>query len=319
MSKVKKLFEIREVTLILIIAVLFIFFGCNNANFLGAANIESTVLSVAITGIVGVGATLALSIGGLDLSVGAVVALVCAVMGNVFLATGNVVLGMLAGMAVGAVFGVLNGILITQFGLGTFIATLVTQQIARGLAMVLTKGTPVNLTYIPDWAKQIGGKLGGVLSYIILVFIIVTVIGQIMLKKSAAVRKGLYIGSNPMAAHYSGINVKKVNMCVYITIGLLCGLAGILSVCRFHSAAPNYGAGMETELIAAAVIGGASLEGGNGSIAGTAIALIMLGFVQSGIVLMGVSVYWQDMVSNIILLVAVLLDAFLEVRRKTKK
>ena len=313
------MFEVRELTLVVLIAALFIFFGCNNSNFLGKTNIEATILSVAITGIVGVGATLALSIGGLDLSVGAVVALVCAVMGNVFLSTKNVVVGMIVGLAVGGAFGCINAMLITKCRLGTFIATLVTQQIARGLTMVLTKGTPVNLTYIPDWTKKIGnGKLGGVLSYIILIFIIVTIVGQILLKKSKVLRKVLYIGSNPTAAHYSGINVQRTNLGVYITIGLLCGVAGILSVCRFYSAAPNYGQGMETELIAAAVIGGASLEGGNGSIAGTAIALIMLGFVQSGIVLMGVSVYWQDMVSNLILLAAVLLDAFVEMRRRRK-
>ncbi len=315
----RKALQFRELTLVILIVVIFVIIGSMNSRFLGSQNIETTLLSVAVNGIVGIGMTIVLVSGGLDLSVGGVMAVSAAALGVVFLETGSVVLGFAVCMIVAVLFGVINGLLITKAKLSAFIATLATMGISRGITMVLTKGTPLSLTNIPDWAKEIGGgKVAGI-SYIIILFVIMTVVAHLFLKKSKVLRKAVYVGGNEVAAHYSGINVNRMKFGVYVLSSILCGIGAILSVCRFYSASPKFGEGLEVKLIAAAVIGGASMEGGQGSVIGSSIAIILLGFVDSGIVLLGVSVYWQNLVSSIILLLAVLLDSFVEARKNRVK
>ncbi|WP_417241604.1 ABC transporter permease [Celeribacter sp.] len=306
---VKRVLQYREATLVLLIAAMFLVLSNVTPMFATMNNIQTTLLSVSIAGIVGIGVTLALVIGGLDLSVGGLVAISAAVLGKVFLAT-NIWFALVAGVGVALLFGCINGLLITRFRLGAFIATLAIMGISRGVTLVATKGTPISMREMPAWLREIGsGKVMGV-SYLIIIFVILTIITHIYLKKSKVLRKAVYIGSNENAAHFSGINVNKIKFGIYAFIGLLCGIAGVLSVARFSSASPNFGLGMEVQLIAAAVIGGATLNGGQGSIIGTSLALVFLGFVSSAIVLLGVSVYWQSLISNVILLLAVLLDAF---------
>lgn len=308
-ASVRKILQYREATLILLIAAMFLVLSNITNTFATMNNVQTTLLSVSIAGIVGIGVTLALVIGGLDLSVGGLVAISAAVLGKIFLAT-NIWYALVGGIGIALLFGCVNGLLITRFGLGAFIATLAIMGISRGVTLVVTKGTPVSMTGMPPWLREIGsGKLFGV-SYIIIIFLVLTVVVHIFLKKSKVLRKAVYIGSNENAAHFSGVNVNRIKFGIYTFIGLLCGLAGVLSVARFNSASPNFGLGMEVQLIAAAVIGGATLNGGEGSIIGSSLALIFLGFVSSAIVMLGVSVYWQALISNIILLLAVLLDAF---------
>ncbi|MFC5585059.1 ABC transporter permease [Nitratireductor kimnyeongensis] len=313
----KHVLQYREATLVLLIGAMFLVLSFVSPMFATMNNVQTTMLSVSITGIVGIGVTIALVIGGLDLSVGGLVAISAAVLGKVFLAT-NIWYALMAGVGVALFFGCLNGLLITRFRLGAFIATLAIMGISRGVTLVATKGTPISMREMPVWLREIGsGKVMGV-SYLIIIFFVLTITTHIFLKKSKVLRKAVYIGSNEVAAHFSGINVNRIKFGVYAFIGLLCGVAGVLSVARFSSASPNFGLGMEVQLIAAAVIGGATLNGGQGSIIGTSLALIFLGFVSSAIVLLGVSVYWQALISNVILLLAVLLDAFV-LRRGDRK
>lgn len=316
-DKIKKLFQYRETTLILMLVLMFIIIPIFKPTFISPANILSTLLSVSLKGIIGIGVTLILISGGLDLSVGAMVALISALFGRTYLTTNNLALSVLVALLAGLVCGAVNGILITKFNLSAFIATLAMMGIYRGFTYVLTKGTPIKLTVLPESYRQLGqGKLFGI-QYIIYIFVILTIVMHVLLKKSKILRKNVYTGSNEKAARFSGINTKKVIFFTYVAMGVLCWLSAQLSIGRFLTASPTFGVGWETELIAAAVIGGATLTGGEGSIVGTSLGLILLGFVSSAIVLLGVSVYWQDLISNIILLLAVLLDVFVE-KRKAK-
>lgn len=319
LSLVRRIMAHREATLVLMILAMFIVIPFFKPTFATSQNVISTLMSVAIKGIIGISITMVLITGGLDLSVGALVAMVCAVFGKVYLTTMNIWVAMLAALAIGLIGGMVNGLLVTRCKLSPFIATLATMGIYRGVTYVLTKGTPIKLTALPQAYKNLGsGKIMGVVPYVVVLFIVLTLIAHFLMKKSKALRLNVYTGSNEKAARFSGINTKKVIFLTYVVIGLFCWLAALLSVGRFMTASPTYGTGWETELIAAAVIGGATLTGGEGSIIGTALGLILLGFVNSAIVIFGVSVYWQDLISNAILLLAVLLDVVVETRKRRK-
>lgn len=315
----KRLIAHREMTLVLMIAAMFLIIPFFKPVFASQQNVVSTLLSVSIKGIVGIGITIILVSGALDLSVGALIALVCAVFGKVYLATNNVWIGMLGALICGVCGGMVNGLLVTRCKLSPFIATLATMGIYRGITFVLTKGTPIKLTVIPQAYKTFGSaKLFNVLPWSVIIFVVLTIIAHFLMQKSKLLRLNVYTGSNEKAARFSGIKTQKVIFITYAVIGVFCWIAAQLSIGRFMTASPNYGSGWETELIAACVIGGATMTGGEGSIIGTALGLILLGFVNSAIVIFGVSVYWQDLISNCILLLAVLLDVIVESRKRQK-
>lgn len=312
---IKRVLLMRESTLVIMIALMFLILPFFIPVFATTSNVISVLLSVATKGILGIGVTIVLISGAIDLSVGAVVAVVCAVFGRAYLATNNLVLSSLVALISAIICGAINGLLVTKCRLTPFIATLASMGIGRGLTFVLTKGTPIKLTSLPGGYKALGtGTVAGI-PYVVILFVALTIIAHIMMKKSKLLRQNVYTGSNERAARFSGIKTQKVIFFTYVMCGVLAWVAAQMSAARFLTASPNYANGWETELIAAAVIGGATLTGGEGSIIGTALGLILLGFVNSAIVLFGSSVYWQDLISNLILLIAVLLDAFVESRK----
>jgi|GEM_PF-133087 len=313
---IRKLFSYRETTLVLMIGLMFAVMPFFSPVFTTQKNIIATLLNVATKGIVGIGVTIILISGAIDLSVGAVVALICSVFGRVYLSSGNLMLGTLAAAAAALICGFVNGFLVTKCRLSAFIATLASMGICRGITFVLTKGTPIKLTSLPEGYRILGEGTLFNIPYVVILFLILALAAHIMMKKSKALRQNVYVGSNEKAARFSGVRTNKVVLLTYVLVGILCWIAAQMSVARFLTASPSYGVGWETELIAAAVIGGATLTGGEGSIIGTSLGLILLGFVDSAIVLLGVSVYWQDLIGNIILLAAVLLDAFVESRKQ---
>ena len=315
LKTIKRILLMRESTLVIMIALMFIILPFFIPVFATPSNIISVLLSVATKGILGIGVTIILISGAIDLSVGAVVAVVCAVFGRAYLATNNLALASLIALISAIICGAINGLLVTKCRLTPFIATLASMGIGRGLTFVLTKGTPIKLTTLPEGYKVLGvGTVGGI-PYVLILFVILTIVAHIMMKKSKILRQNVYVGSNERATRFSGIKTQKVIFFTYVLCGVLAWVAAQMSAARFLTASPSYANGWETELIAAAVIGGATLTGGEGSIIGTALGLILLGFVNSAIVLFGSSVYWQGLISNLILLIAVLLDAFVESRK----
>ena len=254
--------------------------------------------------------TVALIAGGFDLSVGSVTALVCIICGRVFITTNNIFLALLVSMIIACVMGSMNGLLITIGGLNPFIATLSIMGIARGMVYIISKGAPMSLMSIPEGLKDLGrGTLLGI-PYIVIIFFITAIIFHIFLKYSKQMRKVFYVGSNEDAAYFSGISPNLVKFFVYLLVGVLCWIAGILAIARFKSASPMFGLGMEMTAISAAVIGGASLSGGEGTVLGSTLGLILLGIVSGALVLLGISVYWQQLISSLVLLIAVLMGLY---------
>ncbi|WP_199914487.1 ABC transporter permease [Aminobacter sp. MSH1] len=310
-----RLGSMREAGLIVIILALCIAMSFASPHFLTWGNFRAMLMSFSIEGIVVVGMTILLIVGGIDLSVGSVVAFSMVVSGALFLAGLDPWTASLIGIAVSALIGAVMGFFVTVVGLNHFITSLAAMVIVRGLCLIVTKGTPLSLFTLPPAFKAIGqGSFHGV-PYVIIIFVMVVAVFDFLLRRATAFRKVFYTGSNEKAAQYSGIRTKQVKFWVTVLSSTLAGFAGVIYMSRFGAATPTFGAGMELNIIAAAVIGGASLNGGSGTIFGAILGMALLSVVTSSLILLDISVYWQDMIKGCILLAAVSIDHLLH-RRK---
>ncbi len=310
--------NLREAGLIVIIAVLCTAMSFASEFFLTWENIRAMLLSFAIEGIVVVGMTVLLIVGGIDLAVGSVVCLAMVIVGALFLMGLDPWSASLIAIAASAFIGLCMGLCVTKIGLSHFIASLAFMVIARGLSLAVTQGTPQSLFALPPAFKAIGqGTVGGI-PIVILIFAAIVIVSDFVLRKSTLFRKVFYTGSNERAAMYAGINVNKVKLWVTVLCATMSGIAGVIYTARFGAATPTFGVGMELNVIAAAVIGGASLKGGSGTIYGAVLGLALLSVVTSSLILLDVSVYWQDVIKGAILLLAVSLAHWMNTRKARK-
>jgi ribose transport system permease protein len=308
--------SMREAGLIVIILALCVAMSFASPHFLTWGNFRAMLMSFSIEGIVVVGMTILLIVGGIDLSVGSVVCFSMVVSGALFLAGLDPWTASLIGIGVSALIGAAMGFFVTVVGLNHFITSLAAMVIVRGMCLIVTKGTPLSLFTLPPSFKAIGqGSFNG-LPYVIIIFVAVVAIFDFLLRRATAFRKVFYTGSNEKAAQFSGIKTRQVKFWVTVLCSTLAGLAGVIYMARFGAATPTFGAGMELNIIAAAVIGGASLNGGSGTIFGAILGMALLSVVTSSLILLDVSVYWQDMIKGCILLAAVSIDHFLH-RKKS--
>lgn len=310
-----KALRMRETGLILIILALFIAMSFASPYFLTWTNMRAMAMAFAVEGIVVVGMTILLISGGIDLSVGSVTALAMVIAGLLFLNGMDPWLASAIAIAACTAIGAAMGFFVTKVGLHHFIVSLAVMVIARGLCLLGTGGRPLGLFGLPEGFKFIGQGSIGVIPIVLVTFVVVVVTFDFMLRRTTMFRKVFYTGSNPKAAAYSGIQTKRVVFLTTTLCSALCGIAGIIYMARFGSAQPTFGIGMELNVIAAAVIGGASLSGGTGTIFGAILGTILLSVVSSSLALLDVSVYWQDIIRGSILLSAVTIDHYLNKRR----
>ena len=311
----KRIGTMREAGLIAIILALCIIMSFASPHFLTLGNFRAMLMSFSIEGIVVVGMTVLLIVGGIDLAVGSVLCFAMVFAGTMFVMGVDPWIASLLGIAMSGLIGAVMGFFVTVVGLNHFITSLAAMVIVRGLCLAITKGTPISLFTLPPEFKAVGqGSIHGV-PYVILIFLAVIVIFDFLLRRATAFRKVFYTGSNEKAALYSGIKTNQVKFWVTVLSSTLAGFAGIIYMSRFGSATPTFGVGMELNIIAAAVIGGASLNGGSGTILGAILGIALLSVVTSSLILLNVSVYWQDMIKGCILLAAVSADHFLHKRR----
>lgn len=310
-----RLLKMRETGLIAIILVLFVAMSFASPYFLTWVNIRAMVMAFAVEGIVVVGMTVLLISGGIDLSVGSVTALAMVIAGLLFLNGVDPWLASAIAIAACTGIGALMGFFVTRIGLHHFIVSLAVMVIARGLCLLGTGGRPLGLYTLPESFKFIGQGSIGPIPVVILIFVVVVVVFDFLLRRSTAFRRVFYTGSNEKAAAYSGIRTKKVIFLTTTLCSALSGVAGVIYMARFGSAQPTFGTGMELNVIAAAVIGGASLKGGSGTILGAILGAVLLSVVSSSLALLDVSVYWQDIIRGSILLAAVTVDHYLNKKR----
>lgn len=285
--------------------------------FLGAQNLINVIRQVSAIGIIAIGMTFVIIARGIDLSVGSVLAVAAVVASSLaqmptapnkmFVGMAPIpVLGILAGLAVGALLGLVNGSLVAGFRIPPFIATLGMMTSARGMANIYTNGRPLStLDPAYNWVGQ--GDIGPI-PVPIIIFALVAVVAHLMLTRTRFGRHVFAYGGNEQAARVSGINVSRINLGIFTLIGLLAGLAGLMLSARIGSGQPNLGIGIELDAITAAVIGGTSFNGGIGTVWGTIVGALIIGIINNGLDLLGVSPFMQQVVKGAIIVIAIIID-----------
>ncbi|MCC8179592.1 MAG: ABC transporter permease [Planctomycetes bacterium] len=284
--------------------------------FLRVQNIVNILDQVTVLGIMAIGMTAVIIIGGIDLSVGSILALSMMIMGWLAKTQGLPwAVSIPVGILVGGLCGLVTGLLITKAKLPAFIATLAMMSIARGLANIITDGRQI-IGY-PDWFVGLSiNRYFGFLSFTVTIFVALAVIAWLVVKYFPFGRSLYAIGGNPDVAYLAGISVKNKTTLVYVISGLLCGLSGVVMATRLDSSQPSSGSGYELNCIAAVVIGGASLSGGIGSVSGTIMGVFIIGVLRNGLNLNGVSPFVQQVIIGLVIILAVVFD---NLRRRSEK
>ena len=297
--------------LLLVILLVGLFLSLSTDSFMSVANLTNVARQVSINGILAVGVTFVLLTGGVDLSLGSVVALsgvACATFAHP--GDHSVFVPIAVGLLTGAACGLVNGVLVTRGSVAPFIVTLGMMTIARGLALIFSGGSPV-----ADMSNELTALAGDFLGIPIpaLCFAGVAAAAWFFLRNFRLGRHIYAVGGNENAARAAGVPVERVKLFAYGLCGLLTGLAGVVLAARITTGQPNAGQAYELDAIAAVVIGGTSLAGGVGTITGTLLGVLLIGVINNGLDLQGVSSYYQAVIKGVIIVGAVWLD-----RRQTR-
>ncbi|MEI7836768.1 MAG: ABC transporter permease [Planctomycetota bacterium] len=328
--------RLREFMIFLIVFTAFAFMADASEVFLGWANLSAILLAVSLQAIIAIGMTVLLVSGGFDLSVGATAGLAGAAAALVLTrlcpfipgpAVVGVALAIVVALAAGVSVGTANGLIVSRVGINPFITTLGMMQIVRGLLLLVTDGK--NISDLPPAFTVIGQ--GGVVlqttvhssghtevvsvQFPILISILLVAAGDLMLRRSRFFRQNYYIGGNEKAAILSGIRVDRMKVFNYAMTGLLAAAAGVIMTARLGSASVTAGRGLELQVITAVIIGGASLQGGEGTVLGAFLGTILMAIIISALTLLGINPNSQELIIGATLLLAVLADTLGKKRR----
>jgi ribose transport system permease protein len=301
-----KLMAAREITLFVLIAILIVVMSIASPYFLSLANFRAMAVGLVPTGVIVIGMSILLVSGGFDLSVGSVLALASTVCALLMIAGTPILLAIVATLLLGAFIGLVNGLLITGLSINPLVATLGTMSVARGFALVFTEG--FSLSSLPTSFGLLGNTNLFGLPPIVWLMIVLVALGDFLLRRSTFFRQIYFIGSNERAARLSGISVDRVRVVAYVLTALLAALAGIMLASRLMSGTPTAGNGLELQVLAAAVIGGASLRGGEGTVLGAFLGAVFVALINNAMTMLAVSIYWQMIVTGAVLVAAVAID-----------
>jgi ribose/xylose/arabinose/galactoside ABC-type transport system permease subunit len=296
-------------------------------NFFSRGNILDIVRVVSINGIIAIGMTMVLLTGGIDLSVGSTFALSGAITSSMIINSYSnyptsqflklpLLPAIIVGLSVGAIIGLINGVIVTKLKIEPFIATLAMMGFARGLTYLYTGGYPINFKPLPSdfgWLGQ--GFLGGLPSPCIF-FVCFILLGAILLSYTEFGRSLFAIGGSRQASRLSGIAVDRNIMLTYTFIGILSAVAGIIMSARVASASPVAGKGLEMDVIAGVVIGGTLQSGGRGSVLGTLIGVFIFGVIENGLNILGVPTYYKLIIKGLVIIAAVGYNSFVPQKKR---
>lgn len=304
----------REVGLLAFIVLLCAAFQMRNSSFLSLGNIKDLLANTAILGILAVGMMLTIITGGIDLSIGATVALagMTSALTVAAIPTISPLLSILEGMIVGLGVGALVGLLVARFNILPIIATLGMMNIVRGITYIESRGAWVSAYQMSDGFKNIATGTTFGINNLVAIAIITFVVAWYFLSHTRTGRRLYAVGSNPEAADVSGIARRKLVWLAYAIMGLLAGLAGVLWVSKFASAQGDTAVGYEMSVIAACVLGGASVTGGSGKVSGLILGTILLGMLNNALPLIDVSPFWQQLIQGIVILVAIVMNVLVK-------
>ncbi len=290
--------------------ILIIIFAINNPAFLRSSNIFTILRQASIVGVCSVGMTFVILTGGMDLSVGSVIGVGC-VGGAQMLSSGvPIPAAVLVILLMGAAAGLFNALMINQLGIAPIIMTLGTMTAMRGIAYLLCGGFAVY--GIPESYKVIGQGYVGPIPVPVIIMAVCFAFGWFILNRLNFGRKIYGIGGNVEASRLTGVNVKKTIFKVYALAGTLYALAGLMLMARVNSGQPSSGEGYEMDVITGVVLGGVSINGGEGSILGVVVGVLLMSTLTNGMVLMDISEFWQKFVKGVVLILAVSLDRIVQ-------
>jgi len=316
------LVRFREAGISIFILLLVFVVTLRAPSFLTTDNFNDILLNISILAIVALAQTMVIITHGIDLSVSSMIGLVAMMVAFVVKQNPEmpVVFTVLLGMALGAVLGTFNGLIIARGNVPPIIATLGTLSIYRGLVFFYSQGTWINSFELPDNFKQLSKGTPFGLPNMVIIAILVAVVVYYFLNHTRTGRDIYAVGTNPDAAQFAGIRKESIIFLVYLLSGLLAGLAAVLWVSRFESAQTNTAAGFELQTVAASVVGGVSISGGVGTVPGVLLGALLLGIIQNSLTLIRISPFWQLAAQGLLILIAVISDKWILSRvERTKK
>lgn len=303
----KSVFSVQELGILVVLFIICTFLAFASDYFLKVDNLLNVLRQISVVGIIAVGEALIIITAGIDLSVGSILSLGGVAAAISIQAGLNPWLGLIVGLIAGGLVGLSNGLLVVKGKLNAFIVTLGMLNVARGIAYLFTEGMPINFDNSVSYLGS--GYLFGIPFQVIIMFVMI-IVGHIFIKKTVSGRYVFAVGDNEKAAKLSGIRVDRIKIFVYTITGVLCALAGVITAGNLSVADTAAGNGLEMDVIAAVVIGGASLSGGQGSIFGVLIGAAIMGVLRNGFVLLGLSAYWQMVSIGAVVVLAVYMDQF---------
>lgn len=308
MDNKKSFMKLQDMGALIALILLIVGISIISPQFRTVDNFLSLLRQSSINGFIAFGMTGVILTGGIDLGVGSILALTTAL--AAFFIKGGMAVGLavILALVLGTAFGVISGIMITKGKLQPFIATLITMTVFRGLTMIFMDGKPISNLGDSFALKFIGkGNLFGI-PFPVILFILVFGIFYFLLQKTTFGRRIYATGSNPQSAKLAGVNIDRTKIMVYAISGCMAALSGLILLSRLGSAQPTLGQSYEMDAIAATALGGTSMSGGRGKIAGTFIGVLIIAVLNNGLNILGVSSYWQAVVKGIVILIAVLSD-----------
>ncbi|HEY2296755.1 MAG TPA: ABC transporter permease [Jatrophihabitans sp.] len=307
--RVLDMIGVQNLSLIAALAILVAIIGIKNSNFFLVSNIQTIGTTVAIVGVLAVIQTVVMLIGGLDISVGSAAGLTSVISAMVFTSTHSAGVGILAALGVGIAAGAFNGVVIIYGRVNAVIATLATYAGYRGLANLISDGRAQGYTGTDSVFVFIarGAILG--IPTLIWILVVIALLAHLLLRYTGVGRNLYAMGGNPTASRLAGINLNRYVLGCYVAAGVIAALAGIMLTARTGSGQPTSGSqGLELQSITAAALGGVSLRGGKGGIAGTILAVLLLGVLENGLTILEVNSFWQDIAQGFLLVVAVVIQ-----------
>jgi ribose transport system permease protein len=299
----------QNISLFVALGLLIAVIGVQNGNLFLPQNLTTIGTSVAILGIIAIGQTVVMIAGGLDISVGSEAGVASVVCAMVFTSSGSAILGVVVAIGIGAVLGLFNSVVIVYGRVHAVIATLATFAGFRGIANLVSDGRSQG--YVGSDTMFVFLSRGSILGIPVLIWVLVVValLVHVMLRYTDLGRNAYAIGGNDIAARLSGINLNRYIVGVYVLMGLISAVAGVLLTARTGSGQPTSGSqGLELASITAAALGGCALQGGKGTVLGTILAVLLLGVMTNGLTILGVNAFWQDIAQGALLVIAVMIQ-----------
>jgi ribose transport system permease protein len=324
LRRLKGLFAVRETGILLALVIICTLLTLTTSNFLTVQNLLNVGRQVSLLGIMAIGMTFVLIAREVDLSIGSIYAIAGLSTGMLIVRGWFLFPAFGAGLIVGATIGALNGLLSTYGKLPSFIATLGMLSVVRGAALLVTNGEPVTVNTSKGGREEVikqfyflgQGHVFDRIPMLLIFFILIALVAWLVLSKSTFGFRVYAVGGSEKAARLSGIQVPQTKILTFALMGFLSALAGILSLAFLPSGqAGRTGVGLELDVIAAAIVGGASLSGGEGTILGTIFGVLIIGVLRNGLILLGISPFWQTTIIGLVIIFAVGLDKWTEPRR----